>query len=211
MGVISLRVLEIQFHEVLQPAKDLIKIHKRNPSQGRRVADLSLNKGAVVFAVAAWQAYVQSLTEEILVSLAPPPSDLSAGVYQLLGARVRDRIRRFNTPNARNTVELFGLVGFDPRPGWALTLEWERQFSKVNGSMKSKTNLTRSDTAKELDAWLLVRHRIAHGDTLPKDSERVSGTDRGKPQLMRKNADRCVGFFDALVRATADEVRRAIP
>jgi hypothetical protein len=211
MSVTTLLALEEQFYGVLRPAKDLIQIHKRNPSQGRRVADLSLNKGAVVFAVAAWQAYVQSLAEAILLSLAPPPSDPTAGVYRLLAGRLRDQVRRFNTPNAANTVEILGLVGFDPRPGWSFVLEWERQVSRVYGSMKSRKKLTRTDTVKELDAWLLVRHRIAHGDTLPSDVERVSGTDRGKPQLVRQNADRCTSFFEALVHATAREVSRTIP
>jgi hypothetical protein len=211
VAVSRLPTLEAQFTATVQPAKDMIKIHKRNPNQGRRVADLSLNKGSVVFAVAAWQSFVEGLTEAILRTHAPPTGDPTHGVYMLLSGRVRDEIRRFNTPNARNTVQLLGTVGFDPRPGWSFTLEWERQVSALYGSMKSRVNLSPADTAAELDAWLLVRHRIAHGDELPSDPDRVSGTDRGKPQLMRKNSDRCVSFFEALVHATAAEVRRAIP
>lgn len=212
MAVTGLLLTEARFKTTLRPAHDLIKIHKRNPEQGRRVADLSLNKGAVVFAVAAWQVYVQELTEAILVSQAPPPSDPSAGMYRLLAGRLRDQVRRFNTPNAQNSLELFGLAGFDPTPAWGFIFTWEWQYSNRYGSIARQTELLSPRKVKaELDAWDLVRNRIAHGDTLPTDTERVSGTDGGKPQMMRRNADRCVRFFEALVLATGAQVRVTFP
>lgn len=181
MPVTRLPAAHDAFKRTLRPAHHLIAIHKRNPGAGRRVADLSLNKGAVVFAVAAWQAYVEDVAEAILVALAPPATDPSAGMYRLLAGRVREQIRRFNTPNAQNTLDLLSLVGFDPLPYWQFGFRWEWQRSDRYGSMTRFTTLTSADCRKELDAWLLIRHRIAHGDSLPVDAERVSGSDHGEP------------------------------
>jgi hypothetical protein len=205
MALTNLAEVEARFARTLRPARDLINIHKRKPGQGRRVADLSLNKGAVVFAVAAWQGYVQDLSREILSTLAPPPADPSAGMYRLLAGRVREQIKRYNTPNAQNTLDLFSLLGFDPSDVWGFGFawEWQRSARRPNGSVTKVTTLSSANARKELDAWLLIRHRIAHGDALPADPERVTGTDHGEPQLMRRNADRCVKFFHGLVMSTS--------
>jgi hypothetical protein len=161
----------------------------------------------VVFAVAAWQSYVEEVAEAILDSLAPPPGDPTAGVYQLLAGRARENVRRFNTPNAKNTLELFGLLGFDPSADWAFIFTWERQASVRYGGLYDSITLTSPQAQRELDAWLLVRHKIAHGDILPSDAARVSGTSAGTPQLLRRNAQRCIAFFEGLVAATDASAR----
>ena len=118
-----------------------------------------------------------------------------------------ENIRGFNTPNAKNTLELFQLPGFDPSVYWGFTFTWERQASVRYGGIYDSKTLTSSQAQRELDAWLLVRHRIAHGDTLPSDAERVSGKSTGTPQLLRRNAQRCIAFFEALVMATDASAR----
>jgi hypothetical protein len=195
--------VDAAFERTLRPAQDLIQIHKRNPSAGRRVADLSLNKGAIVFAVAAWQAYVEDLMEAVLVALAPPPASSSVGLYQMLAGHARQEIRRFNTPNSQNTLNLLSLVNFDPTPYWTFTFAWERQWSARHGPMRDYLSLSAPSTRRELDAWLLVRHRIAHGASLPADPDHVSGVDHGEAQLLRRNADRCVNFFQGLAMSTS--------
>jgi hypothetical protein len=99
-----------KFDAVLAPAWDLIAIHKRNPNQGLRVADLSLNRGAVVFAVAAWQTYVEQLTLAILDALAPPATDPGFGLYQLIAASIRERVKRLNVPDGGKTIDLLAAV-----------------------------------------------------------------------------------------------------
>lgn len=207
----NLILLEIKFADSMRPARDLIAIHKRNTSVGRRVADLSLNKGVVVFAVAAWQSYVENLVDAILKSLAPPPGDATMGVYRLHSGLVQKEIKRYSTPNSANTLQLLSLVNFDPSPGWSFTVEWERQHSERYGSLRKRRPFHPSEAKRELDSWLLVRHAIAHGSALPAVGDRVSGRYKGNPQLTRRDADRCASFFDGLVGATSNEVRRAFP
>lgn len=203
---------EGRFRATLRPALDLIVIHKRNPNPGQRVEDLSLNRGAVVFAVAAWQTYVESLTEAILAYLAPLPTDPAAGMYRLLAGRIRDQIKRLNTPDARNSIDLLALVGFDPTPAWTFTFEWERQVVRGHPSYTSNKTFGPGEAQKELDRWMLVRHKIAHGDTLPNDQELVSGRSfHGEPRVKRENAARCTSFFGALVAATSAEAHATFP
>ena len=211
---VAARAARQQFKTVLKPAWDLVEIHKRNPNQGLRVADLSLNRGAVVFAVAAWQTYVEQLTLAILDALAPPAGDPTIGVYRLLAANVRYQVKRLNVPNGGKTVDLLATVNFDPQPAWNYNFDWERQRSARHGSVREARTVNPQQTREELDSWVNVRHAIAHGVELPQDRryrDLISGKEKGKPRLLRRNADRCLNFFEQLVAATGAEAERQFP
>jgi hypothetical protein len=64
--------------------------------------------------------------------------------------------------------------------------------------------------ATEIDGWLDVRHKIAHGARLPA-SNFVSGRTQSGPSLHRADAERCVEFFEAVVAATAAAAHQQFP
>src|SRR4051812_36843296 len=113
-------------------AHDLIAVHKRvNADPGQRVEELSLNRAAVVFAVAAWQTFVERLTSGLADGMAPPVGDPTAGVYRLLRATIETQVQRLNTPDAQKTRGIWATVNFDPLPTWAFTFEWEMAWSRA--------------------------------------------------------------------------------
>ena len=203
------------YDAALQNARDLIAIHKALSARaGRRRRELSLNRGAVVLSVAAWQTFVEQLTLAILAELAPPATYAGAGVYRLLAAAVEGQVRRLNTPNAANSLETFRSVNFDPTPVWNLTISWERQSSAALGSLRDEETFNPHQARQELDSWLLIRHKIAHGDVFsvePRFANLVTGHSQGRPTLLRRNADRCISFFEQIALATSTEADRQFP
>jgi hypothetical protein len=178
---------------------NLLWLHRNSQKgKGRRHRQPTLNRAVVVLAVAAWQAYVEDTTTAILTAIAVPVGDPGRAVYVVVRAATRGGLTRFNTPNARNTLALFDNVGFDPTPTWTFTLGTPpRNYSAANVRV-------------ELDQWLDVRHTIAHGSVLPASAV-VSGRTQSGPSLHRKDAERCVEFFEHVVTATADEAHRQFP
>lgn len=166
--------------------------------QGRRHRQPSLHRAAVVLTVGAWQAFVQDTAAAILSGLRVPATHQGYALYNLVKAATSSAGGRFNTPNARNTVLLFANVGFDPEPAWTFTIgQPPRAYAT-------------SDVRQEIDGWLDVRHKIAHGSQLPQ-SGLVSGRTQSGPSLHRKDAERCVEFFEALVRVTAGAAAAQFP
>lgn len=204
------------FDGAVQGARDLIEIHRvRNPHAGRRHGpDLTLNRSAIVVAVAAWQAYVEALTLAILHGSVPPAGSALSRTYGVIQANVENRVDSLSTPNSQNTVTLLGLVNFNPRPAWSFTFDWERQRSNRYGSMRSHATVTPQQAADELDAWLKVRHAVAHGNPLQTGqiyATQITGSAAGTPVVLRRDADRCVQFLTTLVDRTAARAHVQFP
>jgi hypothetical protein len=213
---LATQLAKTRFEATLKPARDLIAIHKDlSTAAGRRERELSLNRGAVVFAVAAWQAFVEQLTQGILNGFAPPPGDPCTGTYVLRKSYLEGQIRNLNTPDTRKTMALWRLIAFDPFSAWTFSFDWEKQRSvRRGGSIADSATLTVGGCKAELDGWLQVRHKIAHGDVfpaIPSVTAFVTGSRAGVPRLQRRDADRCVSFFSALVTATTAEADRVYP
>lgn len=67
---------------------------------------------------------------------------------------------------------------------------------------------------EELDSWIKVRHAIAHGSSMPSEKRYqhlVTGRAKGQRRLLRRDADRCLNFFERLVAVTATEANKAYP
>ncbi len=123
-----------KFKAALRPAWDLIEIHKRlSEDPGRRESELSLNRGAIVFAIAAWQTYVEQLTLAILTESAPPPGHSTVHVYRMLKTNVEYQVKHLNVPDTKKTLDLWRWLAFNPSPAWAFTYEWEKQRSVAHG------------------------------------------------------------------------------
>ena len=124
----------------------------------------------------------------------------------MLKANIDNQIKRLNVPDTKKALELWAWVKFDPSLSWAVTYSWEKQRSVAHGGgFDDSATLTTSEAKEDLDTYVLIRHKIVHGDVLP------AGSRDGKPRLKRVDADRCLNFFLALVNATSAEARRQFP
>ena len=213
---LTTRAAEIQFDATLKPAWDLIEIHKRLSAEpGRRESELSLNRGAVVFAVAAWQTYVEQLTLAMVAVSAPPVGDPAARVFAMLKANVESQVKRLNVPDTKKSLDLWRWLGFDPTSAWGFTFTWEKQRSAAHGGrLSDQASLTAQQARDELDTWIQIRHKIAHGDALPAEphfTALATGARAGVPRLKRANADRCLSFFKRLVSVTGVEAHTQFP
>lgn len=190
---------EQDFHRTMRDAHNLVWLHRHSQTgQGRRWRQPSMNRAAVVLTVAAWQAFIQDLTEAILAHLEIPHGHEGHGLYRVVKVAAKNSLRRFNTPNAKNSLNLLADVGFDPTTNWLF----------VMGNPPASYGI--SDIRAEIDGWLEVRHKIAHGARLPA-SRLVSGRTNGGPTLHRSDAEQCIEFFEAVVTATAFEAHGQFP
>ncbi len=191
------------FSRATRHCDNLVAIHQTHggPKRGRRDKETSLNRAIVVLTIASWQAAVQDLVEACVENSRPvPDSTTGRGIYGLLAGRVRDEIGRFSTPNAENTRRLFRAVGIDPRSAWT--------WSQPGGRGRGQLTLSPSDVDEKINAWLQIRHAIAHGDELPAKqvlqvvrlcSDHKPPTD---PSLRLADAKDCLAFFRRLAKLT---------
>jgi hypothetical protein len=167
---------------------------RRGP--GRRFREVSINRAIVVLTVAAWQAYVEDLLDEIVEYLRVSPNDPAFPRFRVILADCRTAIHRFSTPNAEGTRELLMRGGFDPWPSWSWGGRWSMQGTQVR---------------ERMNQWLQVRHAIAHGDADLPHERCLSLTISGDPTLTLANAESCIAFFQRVVNATTDAAIAAHP
>ena len=142
----------------------LISIHgKLQTGRGRRHEQDALHRAGVVLIVAAWQAYIEKVVSEALDlinvdmrnPLAAAPT-WAIHTYQLRRAAILNAVKKFNTPDDVKVRDLLqDSFGFSPWPSWCWR-QGRRQWNE--NEVRRRTN-----------AWLLVRHSIAHGFALPND------------------------------------------
>lgn len=188
---------ERRFGDVLKHTQNLMRVHlDSRQGKGRRWAETSLNHAAIALTVAAWQAYVEALVEGILDGLRPPHGPLTQQ-FNLVNASAKSALSRFNTPNAEKTREMFQHVGFDPRSEWTWTA-------------RGASCVSISQVEAELNAWLKVRHAVAHG--FPIDGVFVvTGWAGGQQTVRYADVGRCYQFFIKLVQVTSAAARRTFP
>jgi hypothetical protein len=107
-------------------------------------------------------------------------------------------LARFNTPNAKNSLDLLADVGFDPTSRWSFVMG------------NPPATYRQADIRGEIDGWLEVRHKIAHGSPLP-ESRLVRGRTKRGPTLHRSDAEQCIEFFEAVVAATTTAASAQYP
>lgn len=193
------------FASLLRDPENLVALHRaqRMGRVGRPGEEVSTNRAVVVLAVAAWQTFVEDTATAILESQRPPIGTPLADSFRLLTSELERLTDRLNTPDSKKTIELFGRLGFDPSPAWTFTIRWPLQVGKVSGPRA----FVAKSAANELDAWLEVRHLIAHGKPLAAGKlvpTVTTGRPKNGPSLLRRDAEHCLSFFRALVKATAD-------
>lgn len=155
----------------------------------------ALSQAAVVFSVAAWQAYVENVVKEVYDEVKQNANIRDSDekfwinkVFNLNFKSTESRIERFSTPNSGNVIKLFrDCLGFDPSPYW----KWESTSKKWKGK----------DVLQITNFWLKVRHASAHGSALPKDIRNDAG--EGKIVNLDYNTlQDCKNHFRKLVMNT---------
>lgn len=185
-----------QFAGQLELVNQLISVHGQvQQGRGRRHQQDAIHRAGVVMTVAAWQAYLEKISLEFIEvvenSLDHPadgiaPPDWAKLILQTRKTAAKQEIGRFNTPNCQNARSLLkNITGFDPWPIW----EWHQGPRQWNGH----------DTRIRTDAWVRIRHTIAHGYELPADLDFLLGQN-GQPRLTLKLLQECVKHFKHLVR-----------
>jgi hypothetical protein len=107
---------------------------------------------ALAASVGSWEAYLEAVSREFLNEIADPLDFRFTALQQLLVPRLDDALRRFNTPNAKNSRELlFNFTGYDPINDW----NWPRR------------GLGGVAVRNLVDEILQVRHSFAHGYSMP--------------------------------------------
>ncbi len=188
------------FTKLVRLVDQLITIHGRiQQGRGRRHQQDAIHRAGVVMMVAAWEAYIEKVVVDALNAVelgigggAAATGTMPAWVqaaFAMRRAEIEESIRRFHTPNAERVQELLcGLsLGFDPWPHWS----WHvgpRQWDA--GEMRSRLN-----------AWLRIRHSIAHGSALPNNIAWLHD-HQYQPRLTLQSLRECRKFFERLVVLT---------
>ncbi|MEU8934784.1 hypothetical protein AB0D30_33470 [Streptomyces sp. NPDC048409] len=150
------------YANAIKHCKNLETVHRAagNGGRGRRDAETSINRGSIVMAVAAWQAFVQDLATALRDATF---SEVGEGFDRpLLTSAITQWKRdfdgaaeRFSTPDAAQTIALLKRAGFDPRPSWA----WRQRGGQGSGPVQ----VHRHHVVDVIGMWLRIRHDVAHG------------------------------------------------
>lgn len=172
----------------------LLEIHQEigGTERGKRDKSLSaLNMSAMVLITACWESYLETLLSDIfkfLLDSSDSPEKFSKilkkaisdkikenkddrYVWKLTGdgwkdifkKEVKEKLDKFNTPSGNNVNKLFEQI-LDLNN---LSEHWSWQnMSKENGK-----------AVKELDRYLLIRNKIAHGKTKDNTIELEEGSN----------------------------------
>jgi hypothetical protein len=200
------------FAKAMSHCDNLIKVHKAagTGGRGRRTMETSVNRGTIVLAVAAWQAFVQDAAKALrdaaldeLQADAPNSGLVQAAMHQWK-IDFNGAVEKFSTPGPDQTVTLLKRAGFDPKPSWT--------WSQRGGQGKQDVLVEPEHVAKVIKQWLRVRHDVAHGHStihsLPilgavRDRS-SSAAAKAAPTLRLDDAEDCVKFFRSVVRLTAE-------
>jgi hypothetical protein len=186
------------FEGLMASVDQLIAIHaKLQSGRGRRHRQDAIHRAGVVLTVAAWQAYVEKVAIEALGKVerqigfdengAPTPVWIRAS-FKFRKPAVTKSVGDLNTPNSQNVWRIFDWsFGFDPRPFWV----WDSPRRQWDTRVFSDRT----------DAWLRIRHSIAHGNVLPDNLPWIknnAGTSRLTLDLLKE----CERHFRELARRT---------
>jgi hypothetical protein len=144
--------------------------------------------------VAAWESYVEGLLKESFKAL-QPNAGASVGersTWALANTAAHLATKKFNTPNAKNVADLF-----EEHLGIAVMAAW---------SVNTKTATYTSDQSKtRINQWLDIRHKIAHGGSLPSNITWILNP-KNKPRLTLALMNEVKAFFHELAKSMDEHV-----
>jgi hypothetical protein len=190
-----------QFDGLMAFVDQLVAIHGRlQQGKGRRHSQDALHRAGVVLTVAAWESYIESVVLEALnvieseafdthAVLPPPPvSPWARHAFFLYRTQIETKVKRFHTPDATGVRDLLQeSLACNIWPSW----HWTARRRHWNSE----------EMRKRLNAWLRIRHAVAHGSPLPSDIEWIESA-RGDPRLTLSLLRECKAFFSRVVNQT---------
>jgi hypothetical protein len=190
----AVRLADANFARAIAVPEALLTLRDHLPPTQWASRDLALNRSVVVFAVAAWQGWLETYVSHHLIAVngahAVGQRDdteyarLLEANRALVGLAERE-VARFSTPSAGAVCRLLSLLGDDPRTRWSAM-----GLAGPSGP---------SEVGRRLDAWVSVRHAIAHGAAHLPAVEVLARTKAGHGSLTRRHAAQCMTFFRSLV------------
>ena len=143
--------------------------------------------------VASWEAYVNKVVIGFFDSTSNPFDPKFHALHTIAKSTTERLLKRFNTPNAENTRNLFiQAIGYDPIADW----QWPAR--SMSGLL----------LRERLNETLKVRHSFAHGFSIPSYSWTCSPSGRIR---LTSNAIRNVeDFFAHLVSVTDQGIQSHI-
>jgi hypothetical protein len=187
-----------QFSNLIAYVDQLITAHgKIQSGRGRRHEQEAIHRAGVVLVVAAWESYVETVLKEafasVVASAAGGPS-WASHILKLKEAEVKKAAGEFNTPNAENVQRMFkAALDFDPIPAW----KWRAPQRNWNSNQMKE----------RLNAWVRIRHSVAHGGELPNNITWIQAPTTHKPRLHLPLLKDCKAFFEHVVDQTDQAFR----
>jgi hypothetical protein len=187
-----------QFGAQIGFVDQLIAIHgKLQTGQGRRHEQDAIHRAGVVMTVAAWESYIEKVLIEafaaVVASAAGGPN-WARHILTLKSTEVKEVASDFHTPNGENVQRMFKrALEFDPIPSWI----WTAPHRNWNpDEMKTRLN-----------AWVKIRHSVAHGGDLPNNIQWIKHPATQLPRLNLTLLKECKRFFEHVVIQTDDAFR----
>ncbi|MGC5031092.1 HEPN domain-containing protein [Micromonospora sp. DT229] len=140
---------------------------------------------ALAASVAAWEAYIESVIRAFLKEIADPLDPKFSALRKLLADRIEGDLKKFNTPNWKNSRELiYNSTGYDPINDW----NWPQR------------HLGGPAVRIRLDEILQVRHSFAHGYSMKPYSWNCDSL--GMPRLTAAATGMVSALFNHLANVT---------
>lgn len=173
----------------------LADIHKKlGTGRGRRHNQEALYRAGVVMTVAAWESFVEDLLIESFKAL-QPDANASVGersTWAIANNAAKAATKKFNTPNAKNVIDLF-----EEHLDISVLTAW---------SVKTKLDQFTAEQSKtRINSWLDIRHKIAHGGSLPSNIQWIKGP-KNNPRLTLALMNEVNEFFSKLAASMDDYV-----
>ena len=171
----------------------LITIHgKLQSGQGRRHEQDAIHRAGVVMTVAAWETYAEKVLLEAFAALVASGAggpNWARHILALKSIEVKEAAADFHTPNGENVQRMFKrALEFDPIPSW----NWNAPHRNWNPEeMKTRLN-----------AWVKIRHSVAHGGELPTNIQWIKHPATHIPRLNLTLLRECKRFFEHVVDQT---------
>lgn len=142
----TVKKAEAAFERTLKTARRLLEVNAmvKWPA-GAPARQQSLYRGVVVLTIGAWQGVVEDLAEASFEVTQRRARQSNIPLAALAGLG----LDKFNTPNQARTRDLLGRAGLVLPASWTVT--------------SARTAIGEQQAWDVIDAWLQVRHSIAHG------------------------------------------------
>jgi hypothetical protein len=187
----SVKAAEVAFDKAIRVPNRVLEVQDLvRWKAGYPVRQQALYEAAVVLTIAAWQTFTEDIARTVLARTAESAGSQGAKLALLAGGALEESIQRFNTPNMPNVEELFKSVGFDLGTAWSVTLGGAPLMSK--------------EAVTLVNAWLQVRHSVAHGVPFHKNQRLMNLRGAGSYVQSRVLTRKKPGLGSAIAFGTDD-------